>query len=507
MPGQQIVPDALRRAERLYGKKTAAVDGSASFTYTELASRCRRLAGALSRLAVARGDRVAVLMANGHRYLECLFAVPGMGAIVVPLNNRLALPEYRYILDDAGVRVLIVDETYAPIGEQLAGDVKELVIAPTQFDDLLDEADEMPFGVGIDENDVAGLFYTGGTTGAAKGVMLSHRNLMANALHITISLGYSESDIYLHCGPMFHLGDGASTFSVTWVGGTHVFVPAFEPTLVLETIARERVTHTLMVPTMLAAMNAHPAAKITDLSSMQLVLHGAAPIATELLRQSIETFGCSFSQGYGMTEGAPAVTMLTHEEQLVGDERLRSAGTEIVGVEVEVRRPDGSQCDVGEVGEVVARGPNFMLGYWKKPEQTEAALRDGWYWTQDLGYFDDEGYLFLVDRAKDMIISGGENVYSIEVEEAIMSNAAVLECAVIGIPDDTWGERVHAAVVLKPGETLDTQTVLAHCRERIAGFKCPRSVEFLDELPKSGPGKILKRELRDRYWSGRDRAI
>jgi long-chain acyl-CoA synthetase len=496
MSHQPLVPDALRRAEKLFATKTAVVDADVLLTYGELAGRCRRLASALAGLGVARGERVAVLMANGHRYLECLFAVPGTGAAVVPLNNRLAVPEFRYILGDAGVRVLVVDEAHAALGEQLAEDVERVVRAPDRYEELVAGADEVPLGDGVGEDDLAGLFYTGGTTGAAKGVMLSHRNLMANALHITISLGYSERDVYLHCAPMFHLGDGASTFSVTWVGGTHVFVPAFDPGLVLETIAREKVTHTLMVPTMLAAMNGHPAASTADLSSMRLVLHGAAPIAGELLRRSIETFGCSFSQGYGMTEGAPAVTMLTQEERLVDDERLRSAGREIVGVEMAVMREDGSPCGVGEVGEVVARGPNFMLGYWNKPEETAAALREGWYWTQDLGYLDDDGYLFLVDRAKDMIISGGENVYSIEVEDAIMSHPAVLECAVVGLPDDTWGERVHAAVVLKPGSVLDAEALVAHCTERIARYKSPRSVEFLDELPKSGAGKILKRELR-----------
>jgi long-chain acyl-CoA synthetase len=496
MPHQPLVPDALRRAEKLFGSKTAAVDGDVLLTYGELAGRCRRLAGALAGLGVVRGERVAVLMANGHRYLECLFAIPGTGAVVVPLNNRLAVPEFRYILGDAGVRVLVVDEAHAALGEQLAADVEHVVRVPDHYEQLVAGADEVSLGDDVEEDDLAGLFYTGGTTGAAKGVMLSHRNLMANALHITISLGYSDRDVYLHCAPMFHLGDGASTFSVTWVGGTHVFVPAFEPGLVLETIARDKVTHTLMVPTMLAAVNGHPAVSTTDLSSMRLVLHGAAPIAGELLRRSIETFGCSFSQGYGMTEGAPAVTMLTEEERLVDDERLRSAGREIVGVEMAVLREDGAPCAAGEVGEVVARGPNFMLGYWNKPAETAAALRDGWYWTQDLGYLDADGYLFLVDRAKDMIISGGENVYSIEVEDAIMSHPAVLECAVVGLPDDTWGERVHAAVVLKPGAVLDAEGLVEHCTERIARYKTPRSVEFLDELPKSGAGKILKRELR-----------
>ena len=506
MPMQQLIPDALRRAEKLYGHKLAVADGDMRFTYRELATRCRRLARGLAAIGVERGDRVATLMANGHRYLECLFAVPAMGAVVVPLNNRLAVPEHRYILEDAAVRVLVVDETYADVGERLAGSVKEVLVAPRDYEALIERSHELPF-VDVAEDELAGLFYTGGTTGAAKGVMLSHRNLVTNALHITIALGYGENDVYLHCAPMFHLADGASTYSVTWAGGTHVFVPAFEPAAVLRAIEVEHVTSTLMVPTMLSAVNGHPDVSSTDLSSMRLVLHGAAPIATELLRHSIETFGCSFSQGYGMTEAAPLLTVLSEEEKLVGDDRLRSAGREIAGVEVTVRRTDGSLCVAGEVGEVVARGPNFMAGYWNKPEETAAALRDGWYWSGDLGYLDDGGYLFLVDRAKDMIISGGENVYSIEVEDAVMAHPSVLECAVIGVPDEKWGERVHAAVVLKPGQLLDAKALIVHCKERIAGFKSPRSVEFLGELPRSGAGKILKRDLRDRHWSAEGRQI
>jgi long-chain acyl-CoA synthetase len=505
---QQLVPDALRRAEKLYGGKLAVADGDTRLTYRELGARCRRLAGALTSLGVGSGDRVATLMANGHRYLECLFAVPGMGAVVVPLNNRLAVPEHRYILEDAGVRVLVVDEANAEVGQQLASAVKEVVVAPDAYDAALRDAREVALdGAGVGEGDLAGLFYTGGTTGAAKGVMLSHRNLVVNALHITIALGYTDDVVYLHCAPMFHLADGASTYAVTWVGGTHVFVPTFEPHAVLRSIEVHGVTNTLMVPTMLTAINNHPGVSAADLSSMRLVLHGAAPIATELLRQSIATFGCSFAQGYGMTEAAPLLTVLAEEETLVDDVRLRSAGREIAGVEVTVRRPDGSVCAAGEVGEVVARGPNFMRGYWNKPDETTAAMRGGWYWSGDLGYLDEDGYLFLVDRAKDMVISGGENVYSIEVEDALMAHRAVLECAVIGVPDEKWGERVHAVVVRVPGQDVEPADLVAFCKERIAGFKVPRSVEFMDTLPRSGAGKVLKRDLRDSHWGTESRGI
>ncbi|MDX6200300.1 MAG: hypothetical protein QOJ79_3451 [Actinomycetota bacterium] len=499
--------ETLRRPESLYGDQPAYVDGDARRTYRELADRCRRLAGALQGSGVGVGDRVAVLMANGHRYLECYFALPGMGAVMVPLNNRLALPEFRYILEDAAVHTLIADDTYAETAAQLENSVKQVIVGASAYEALISDVTPATLPVAVDENDIAGLFYTGGTTGASKGVMLSHRNLLANAMHITIALEYSSSEIYLHTAPMFHLADGASTYSVSWVGGCHTFLPSFDAGATIDVIARERVTATLMVPAMLTAICEHPSAKAADFSSMRMVLHGAAPISTSLLRRSIEVIGCSFAQGYGMTEVAPLATVLDHEERLVDSPRLRSAGREIVGVEATVRREDGTVCDVDEVGEVVLRGPNVMLGYWNKPTETEEVLRDGWYWTRDLGYLDSEGFLFLVDRAKDMIISGGENVYSIEVEDALCKHPAVLESAVIGVPDEKWGERVHAAVVLRAGATVTENELSAHCHELIAGYKCPRSMEFVSELPRSGAGKVLKRDIRDRYWAGSDRSI
>ncbi|MDP9101356.1 MAG: long-chain fatty acid--CoA ligase [Actinomycetota bacterium] len=499
--------ETLRRAEQLRRDQPAYVDAGHTATYRDLAERCRSLAGALHGAGVGIGDRVALLMGNGHRYLECYFAVPGMGAIMVPLNNRLALPELRYILEDAGVHTLIADDSYAETARDLASSVKQVLVGAEQYESALASALPAALPADIHEDDLAGLFYTGGTTGVAKGVMLTHRNLLANAMHITVALEYSERDVYLHAAPMFHLADGASTYSVTWVGGCHTFLPSFDAGATIDIIGRERVSAVLLVPAMLTAITEHPRAASADFSSLRMVLHGAAPIASTLLRKSIAVMGCSFAQGYGMTEVAPLATVLTREEDLVDAERLRSAGREIMGVEVTVRRPDGGKVDVGEVGEVVLRGPNVMRGYWNKPEATTEVLVDGWYWTRDLGYLDDAGYLFLVDRAKDMIISGGENVYSIEVEEAICTHDAVLEVAVVGVPDERWGERVHAAIVLRPGKTLDAEELKAHCAQLIAGFKCPRSIEFLDALPRSGAGKILKRDIRDRHWTDTERSI
>jgi long-chain acyl-CoA synthetase len=310
---QQLLTDGLRRAESLWGRRVAAIDGPVSLTYDELADRCRRLAAALHEQGVTAGDRVATLLTNGHRYLECYYAIPGAGAVIVPLNNRLSAPELRYILEDAAVHTLIVDDTYAALAEELSPAVKQTVIGATDYEARLARALPRELSVGVQETDLAGLFYTGGTTGAAKGVMLTHRNLVSNALHIGLSLHYTDADRYLHVAPMFHLADGASTYALTWSGGSHVFLPGFDAKAVVDTIAELDVTAVLMVPAMLTAIVNLPEARTVDLSALRLVFHGAAPISTSLLRASIETMGCSFAQGYGMTEAAPLVTVL-HDE-------------------------------------------------------------------------------------------------------------------------------------------------------------------------------------------------
>jgi long-chain acyl-CoA synthetase len=326
-------------------------------------------------------------------------------------------------------------------------------------------------------------------------------------MHMALAFQYTSEDRYLHAAPMFHLADGASTYAVTWVGGCHAFLPVFDAEATVELIARESVSAVLLVPAMICAIVNSPAAATADFRSLRFVLHGAAPINSALLCQAIEVMRCSFHQGYGMTEAAPLVTALDDEERLAEDARLKAAGREAVGVEVQVRRDDGTRADRGEVGEVVLRGPNVMKGYWGKPDATAEVLVDGWYWSRDLGYLDDEGYLFLVDRSKDMIISGGENVYSIEVEDAVGKHPAVLDVAMVGVPDEQWGERVHAVVVLRQGAELELDGLRSHCKGLVADFKCPRSLEILTDLPRSGAGKVLKSQLREQYWAGMDRRI
>lgn len=502
---QELVTDALHHAERIYGEQPAVVDGDEVITYERFADNCRRMAATLADRGIEPGDRVAALLLNRREYLELYFAVSGMGAILVPLNLRHAPAELDYILEDSGSSVLLTESATAPLAQALGSSVPATVDVD-QAD--LYAQDPIPLGESAGENEVAALFYTGGTTGKAKGVMLSHRNLVSNAHHTMLVTGYKAGDVYLHAAPMFHLADGASTFALTWAGGTHTFLQMFDPGAVLESIERDRVTALLGIPAMLGALLNHPEVSSRDTSSLRLLLHGAAPISEDLFARALETFpDCSFAHVYGMTEAAPILTALPEEEKLLGDPLQRSAGRAVPGVYIDVRRPDGTSCETEEVGEIVAAGPNIMLGYWNQPEATSEVLRHGVYWTGDLGYLDEEQYLFVVDRAKDMIITGGENVYSVEVENALASHPAVLEAAVFGVPDERWGERVHAAVALRLDQNATEGELVEHCREYIGGYKVPKGIDFHEELPKSGAGKILKRQLREAHPADSERRV
>ena len=339
--------------------------------------------------------------------------------------------------------------------------------------------------------------------------MLTHRNLIANAWNIQFAQPMTGDDRYLIMAPMFHAAGSVSVLQSIFLGATQVIMPAFEPGAMLDLLERERITQTLGVPTMVAAAVEEQLARPRDVSRLRLYAHGGSPIALEVVRRGSEAFPTTeFVHLYGATETAPIVSGLRDELDVIDDERGRSAGQSVMGCHIVVRRTDGQVGPGGEVGEVTVRGANVMAGYWNKPDQTEAALRDGWYWTGDVGRLDEEGYLFLLDRSKDMIISGGENVYCTEVEDALYTHPAVLEATVFGIPDESWGEAVHAVVVLREDapDDLDATTLIGHCRSLIAGYKVPRTVEFRsDPLPKSGPGKVLKRELREPVLGGTQR--
>jgi long-chain acyl-CoA synthetase len=519
------VGGALERAGRLFADREAVVDGEQRWTYRELHQRVAAFDCALDGLGLAAGDVVGVLGLNSAAHLVAWLAIPRSGRVLNDLNVRLAPVELEFILGDCAACVLLIDDAFLEVGRALAescATVEHLVYigAGATPDGCLSFA-EMTVGEGaplapVDPDAVAGIFYTGGTTGLPKGAMLTHRNLVANAKHVLIALAYTEQDSYLHAAPMFHLADGASTYALTWVGGRHVIIPAFDPELWLGTVAAEGVTHALLVPSMINMVINHPALADYDLSCLRNMLYGASPMPEQLLRRAMEVFPCEWWQGYGMTEAAPIVTFLTpedHRRGAAGEEphasRLRSAGRPAVGVEAQVRREDGSPAEIGEPGEVWVRGPNIMKGYYNREQETATALdADGWYHSGDAAYADAEGYLFIVDRVKDMIITGGENVYCTEVENAIYQHPAVLECAVFGVPDERWGERVHAAIVLKPDASVEETAIVEHCRMLIAGYKLPRSFEVSTELlPKSGAGKILKRELRKPHWAGQERQV
>jgi long-chain acyl-CoA synthetase len=480
----------------MHGEKIAFICEDRTKTFEEFVRRCRKVGPLLEGLGTKLGDRVGLLAANSDLYAELYCGVPAAGRVIVPLNSRWAEPELAYALEDSGAKLLITDQDPGGLEESV-----DQVISLSEYETQLAQCTPTDF-VDAKENDLAGLFYTGGTTGQSKGVMLTHRNLIANTMHSQLTMPLSNADTYLLVAPMFHAAGSNSVLQCLALGVPQVVVPAFDPNLCLDLIEEHRCSATLAVPTMVAALVEAQSSNPRDISSFTLICHGASPIATQVLRRAHEEFpDAELLHLYGATETAPLVTGLRHEEKLIGSSRGKSVGHPSLGVSLKI------DAAPGEPGEVLVQGPNVMQGYWNKPEQTDSVLQDGWYRTGDIGYLDSEGYLYLVDRAKDMIISGGENVYCSEVEEVIYQHPKVLEATVFGVPNEQWGEQVHAVVVPRD-EGLTSEELIDFCRESLGGYKVPRSVEFRStELPKSGPGKVLKRELRAPYWEGKDRSI
>jgi len=517
------------RAERLFGGKTAVVCGPDRFTYAEFARRCDRLSHALQSLGVLQGDRVAYLVYNCHRLLEAYYGVVQMGGILMPINIRVSSREMVHILNEAKAKVLFFDgdfqKTIAAILPELTsvkyfvqceGDRRDPWILDRSYEDLLEGASGEPFAwTEPDENDVAEIFYTSGTTAAPRGVMLTHRNLYLHALTAIIAIGAASSDRQLHTIPLFHVNGWGVPQSLTCMGGAHIMLKRFMPAEVLSMIEQEQVTVMALVPTMANALLNEASLGSHDYSSLRLITLGGAAPSVEMIGRMESAFRCLCITGYGLTETSPILTLATHKvppADLGTEERIRrqaTTGWPVVGVEIRVVRDDGSEInpDGREIGEILARGDGVMKGYWEDEEATQRVLRDGWFHTGDMATLDSEGYLLIVDRKKDIIISGGENIASIEIENCIHSHPAVFECAVIPVPDPQWGEVPKALVVLKPGSMVDAEELLNHCRRHLASFKCPRSFEFFSDLPKGGTGKILKRTLRERYWEGQERRV
>lgn len=511
----------LRRAAQIYPGRTATVCNGRIQSYHQLASRVARLAAGLQAHGAQHGTHIAMLGLNSDRYLEYYLAVPWAGGVVNPINFRWSLPEIVHALNDSASQIVFVDDSFATHADTLRDACPALRIAIfcgdgacpgscVAMEDLI--AAHAPVSdAGRGGDDTFGVFYTGGTTGPAKGVMLSHSSVLNAAMGPMLEGLYRGHAVSLHAAPMFHLADLTNTAAQTLCGGTHVFLAHYRPEMVLPLIQEHGITDLLLVPAMLQSLVDHPHFLATDVSSVRNVVYGASFATEALIERALKAFpGAAFYQVYGMTETAGTITILPpdqHDSQRRRAGRLRSAGRSFCHTEVRVLGPEGEEAATGDIGEIVLRGPNVMQGYLNQEAATAATLRGGWMHTGDLGYIDDEGYVFIVDRLKDMILSGGENVYSNEVENAIASHPAVLSCAVIGIPSEQWGESVHAVVVLQPDQTLTLPELDEHCRALIAGYKCPRSLALVPSLPMSGAGKLLKTELRQTFWEGRTRNV
>lgn len=513
---------SLHRALQQYPERIAVRFGKRSQTYRVFVERVARLAAALRDQGLATGDAVAILSLNSDRYLEYMMAVPWAGGIVNPCNIRWSHDEILYSLKDSGSTMLLVDDKFLPMAQQLQatgtaittwiyGGEDETPSGMLDYERLIAEAKAIP-DAARRGNDLLGLFYTGGTTGFPKGVMITHTQLCSSYLCLLAEGLAPPQSTYLHAAPMFHLADIGISGPHWLQGNTHSIVAAFSPEEVVNAIERDRVTHMLMVPTMIQMLVDHPVMRQgRDLSSLKCIAYGASPISEAVLDRAIEALPeVEFFQAYGMTELAPLATLCppkyhTKEGRKLG--KLRSAGRASFCTEVRIVDADDREVPRGTVGEVIVRGPSVMKGYWNNPKQTAEALRNGWMHTGDGAYMDDDGFIYVVDRLKDMIISGGENIYSAEVENALCGHPGVAACAVIGIPNQEWGESVHAVVVPKPGQALLTADLIAHCKGLIASYKCPRSVELVEALPLSGAGKVLKNQLREPYWKGARRSV
>jgi long-chain acyl-CoA synthetase len=503
----------LQQSASHYPARTATIFENRRRTYADVLDRVARFAGGFVAMGANPGDRIAILALNSDAYYEAYFAILWAGCLVVPCNTRWAAAEHLAALADCEPTLLLIDQNFVPIVGQLPPALRERVIsigeARGQYvaEELIDRSAPIADRSGTDDMPAA-IFYTGGTTGASKGVILSHDNLIVNFLACCTIEPHPRDCVYLHVAPMFHLADATMLLGLTLIGGTHVILSRFDPAGVVETIKKYGVNSVLLVPTMIGMVDQYLRDNPESLSQILRLTYGASPISETLMMRTLEMFpNARITQAYGQTELSPVATFLLHEHH-VAQGKLRSAGRAISGVELRIVDAEFKTLASGAVGEILVRGPNVMQGYWRKPELTAATIVDGWVRTGDAGYIDDDGFLFLVDRVKDMIVTGGENVYSAEVENALAQHAAVLECAVIGVPDDQWGERVHAVIRFRPAGAATEEELTAHCLRLIAGYKRPRSFEFRkDPLPLSGAGKILKTELRKAHWISTGRAV
>lgn len=493
----------LHRAVQQKPDEIAVIDGDLQITFVELESRVARLAAVLRSEGVEPGDRVAVLASNSAMYLECALACAWIGAALSPVNNRWSPDEMGFQIDDAGIAVLIADPAHRDAAVALGQRDSLLRTVISEDYDARIAAAESISDVRADPDALAVLMYTGGTTGRSKGVMLSARQILTSGYGSFVTAGLPNyRERVLHVSPLFHLAAFGGMMQHLILGSTHVFMGEFAVDKLVDTVAAKQITVVTLVPTMVQRMLDHADSANADLSSLRAVGYGSAPMPQPVVARLADLLpGVTLRQAYGMTELGPVATVLRDEDHRDPDHPERRGSVGKAALHAEVRVVDSEDVEVprGEVGEIVCRGENTMMGYWERPEETKVALRGGWMHTGDLGYMDAHGYVYLVDRLKDMIVSGGENVYSAEVEKVLIQHPAVASCAIIGVPDRDWGERVHAVIVPEPGMEATAQEIRDYVGERIARYKAPRTVEFVDQMPLSPVGKILKRVLRDQH--------
>jgi len=515
----------LRYAEQQYSYRTAVVCQNERFTYAEFADRAARLGGALKNVGIKPGDRVSFLSMNCHRLLEAYYGVLEAGAVLLPLNVRLASQELAYILNDSGAKVLFLEKEFLNLVDSFRNELSTVEsfffldgpsqtswLSPYNYDDLLAAASPCQADImRIDEDAVAELFYTSGTSANPKGVMLTHRNVYLHALDVCLTFDVTRDFAQLHTIPLFHANGWGVAHILALIGGKHVILRRFDCEQIFKLIEEEHIYTMCLVPAMAIALVNSPDRQKHDLSSLERIIIGGAASSPTLVREVEQKLGVTCISGYGLTETSPTLShsFIKRGFDLEGEQRYaRQAMTGFPDPGIEMRVVDDRGMDVPRdgktVGEIITRSDGIMKGYWNQPEATAEALRGGWFHTGDMATIDQDGYLLIVDRRKDIIVSGGENISSLEVEKALIAHPVVLEAAVISVPDEKWGEVPKALVVLKPGAQAGETELIEFCRSRLAHYKCPHSVEFCESLPKTGTGKILKRELRKKYWQGRE---
>ncbi len=500
----------LTKTLELYPDNKAVVCEGKKFTYRQFAERVGRLANTLIKLNIKKGDKVAILHKNCHYFLESYFGVMYIGAVLIPLNHYLTSKDLAFILKNSESKLLIASSDFSEkvndINDEIGENIRNIK-TENEYEDFIAKSSTILPDINVDDEDVAQIYYTSGTTGKPKGVILSHKNVNIHSNNSITELSLSICDKWLHAAPLFHLADAWATWAITKVGGTHILCRDFNPDKLCRIIEDEKVTITNMVPTMYYRLVNYPKVTKYDYSSLRVLLSGGASTSPDLIRNIIKIFNCDYIQTYGMTETSPFLTMSILKNHLCSlpyDQQLRyksTTGREFLGVKLRVVDNKGEevQQDNKEVGEIIVKGDTIFKGYWKLPEETKKVFRNGWFYTGDMAVINQEGYITIVDRKKDMIITGGENVFSIEVENILYSHPAVLEVAVIGVPDMEWGEIVKAFIVLKKDENITEDEIIKYCKGKIANYKIPKSIVFLENLPKLGSGKISKKLLKEKY--------